>query len=259
MKRTTTIDTITGVWKFKRDPAHYKHYASPPGHLLHLVISGSYHLRVSGRERLVSAGDLIYYYESEEYEWIKNSEQVVYISIGFMANHVQPPPLQLRIMKSLPNIRENFEKALQLSTDSHPSSMLKMQVEILQILIFIEEQKEGAATIVEPALSEFWWYIEDRLRQNLNFRPTMTELCSMGDVSSSTLIRKCKEATNSTPFKRLQKIRMQEAVGLLTYSGYNITKVSGVLGYKRIHEFSTEFSKYFGYPPTKVKAHRKQP
>ena len=253
MKRIITIESITGIWQFSREPAHYKHYSSTPGHLLHLVTSGSYHLRMSGRDYHISAGDLIYYHESEEYEWIKNNERVEYISIGFMASQLSPPPIQLRVLKTSPTVRQSFENILQLSTDTKASSMLKTQMEILNILVFLEEKKEEVVSTLEPAQLEFWWQIENTIRQNQSFRPTMTELCKIGSVSSSTLIRKCQEATQLTPFKRVQKIRMQEAHGLLTYTDFNITHISELLGYKRIHEFSNEFSKYFGYPPSRLK------
>ena len=254
MKNFIKIDSITGAWKFDRDPGHYRHYASTPGHLIHLVTAGSYHLRISGRDYQVSAGDLIYYHESEAYEWVANAEKVQYLSIAFMASELQPPPIQLRVLKSSPTIRKNFEKSLRLASEANQSSMLKLQVEILQVLVFLEEQKEEVGTTIRPVETAFWWHVEDTMRHNLNFRPTINSLCKLHKVSSTTLIRKCQEATKLNPLKRVQEIRMHEAVGLLKYSDFSITKISEYLGYGRIHEFSSEFSKYFGHPPS---THRK--
>jgi AraC-like DNA-binding protein len=48
----------------------------------------------------------------------------------------------------------------------------------------------------------------------------------------------------------LQQITMNEARDLLTFSGLNVSATASYLDYPRINEFSREFSKYFGYPPS---------
>jgi AraC-like DNA-binding protein len=42
---------------------------------------------------------------------------------------------------------------------------------------------------------------------------------------------------------------MAEARGLLSYSTLNVTQTAAYLGYSRMHEFSREFSGYFGHTP----------
>ena len=44
------IESITGIWEFKR-PSYFKYMCySLSGHLLHLVTKGSYVVKINGRE-----------------------------------------------------------------------------------------------------------------------------------------------------------------------------------------------------------------
>jgi AraC-like DNA-binding protein len=54
--------------------------------------------------------------------------------------------------------------------------------------------------------------------------------------------------------RRIQTVRMEEARGLLLFSTLNVTQVAEYLGYPRLHEFSREFSQYFGAPPSRVRS-----
>jgi AraC-like DNA-binding protein len=53
--------------------------------------------------------------------------------------------------------------------------------------------------------------------------------------------------------QRIREIRMAEAGKLLKHTQMNISQTADYLGYPRVHEFSREFSKFFGYPPTRLK------
>ena len=53
-----------------------------------------------------------------------------------------------------------------------------------------------------------------------------------------------------SPGKRVQKLRMDEAQGLLALSSLSITEIATYLGYPRVHEFSREYALYFGCPPS---------
>ena len=71
----------------------------------------------------------------------------------------------------------------------------------------------------------------------------------MGSTSRSSIVRLCRQATGMSPMKRIQQIRMEEAKGLLLSSSLNITEIAQYLGYIRMHEFSREFTLYFGTSP----------
>ena len=107
---------------------------------------------------------------------------------------------------------------------------------------------EGGATVIQ--LRDKSRYDRSRKGELLPIAQTLKELCKIAGYSKSTIIRSCKKVTGGTPMQRIQKLRMEEAKGLLSIAQLNVSQVADYLGYPRIHEFSREFSKYFGKPPS---------
>jgi transcriptional regulator GlxA family with amidase domain len=50
--------------------------------------------------------------------------------------------------------------------------------------------------------------------------------------------------------KRLKQIRLSLARGLVQHSDLNMTEISQRVGYARVHEFSRDYRKAHGRPPT---------
>jgi transcriptional regulator GlxA family with amidase domain len=51
--------------------------------------------------------------------------------------------------------------------------------------------------------------------------------------------------------RRLRELRLAEAQGLLRFSTLSVSQVAEYLGYPRVHEFSREFSRRMGRPPSR--------
>ncbi len=100
--------------------------------------------------------------------------------------------------------------------------------------------------------------IEYFIKFNGIYRPTLKQLCEICSCSPATIIRVCRKETGMTPGKYVQKIRMLEAYSLLRLGELNITQIAEILQYPGIHEFSREFSVYFGFPPSKVNPQKKK-
>jgi AraC-like DNA-binding protein len=99
-----------------------------------------------------------------------------------------------------------------------------------------------------------WWEVEQSLYERDRWRPSLSELCRMAGVSPATLARLCRDATEQSPVKRVSELRMRHALGLLQYSPMSVTETATHLGYPRMHEFSREFARHYGYPPSRVKS-----
>lgn len=247
---TCPVKSIIGVWEFKRPPFFKYLCYSLPGHLLHLVTKGSYTVKINGRRYEIKAGDIIYYYETEEVETIGNENEVIFYSVGFQAPKLLPLPLEMRVFSSDKNLQELFHNLYEgFSTDNIQIRSFRTFSTLLNILNNIETLYIDSRNSVQEK-EELWWELERRMRKNKNFRPTLEELCKIAGYSKSTIIRSCKKVTGGTPMWRIQKLRMEEAKGLLSIANLNVSQVAEYLGYPRIHEFSREFSKYYGKPPS---------
>ena len=248
---TCPVTAILGVWQFVRGVRGYTRTRSTPGHLLHLVIAGGYNLRTNGREYEIKCGDLIYYHESEEVEWLKNTEEVIFYSVGFLAPSLDPLPLETRVFRSTPAIyaafTELFRKSLEPESGKRTYGLF---TSLMTILSYLEEKRIQFQE--KKYQHELWWEIEEKIRKNRRFRPSLDELAEMSACSRASVVRSCRRATGLSPMKRLQALRMAEARGLLRYSALTITQIAQYLSYPRIHEFSREFKGCFRQAPTKM-------
>ena len=249
------IEYVSGVWKFVRAPRKDIKAKSTPDHLLHLVVSGSYTLKTNSRIYEIKPGSIIYYYASEDVEWLESKETVVFYSVAFKSELFKPLPFENRVLKAAKSTVSAFEKLYEYSLcQNEYSKTLGVYNSLLTILLDIQKITAGTGRESSREDAEnIWNNIEHKIRAEKKFRPQLNELCEMSHKSRATLIRICKKSTGESPMKRIRNIRMTEASGLLQFSTLNITQVSEHLGYPRIHEFSREFKKYFGVPPARIR------
>lgn len=243
------IKSIDGVWKFSHAPGSVGKCYSLPGHLLHLVEKGSYRLKVNNREYQIVEGDLIYYHGSEIVEWFGNETEVIFYSVGFTAPDFPPLPLECRVFQSTEEPKVIFQKLYETSLEAPSSEKALVLFSELSRLLALIEQIRGQFKSADKT-EDNWGKVEAYFYSQQNFRPSIEELCKFLGCSRSTIVRLCKKATGMAPLARLQAIRMAEAKALLKSTTLNVTHVAEYLGYPRIHEFSREFSGYFGQPPT---------
>lgn len=244
------VEWISGIWKFRREPAGYRRSRSLPGHLLHLVLEGSYRLKTNGREYAVKPGDVVYYYETEEVEWLGNDEPVIFYSVGFMAPGIKPLQPDRRVFRSTASIRNAFDDLYASSVmDRTSGSALAAHSALLRIILEIDWWKQAEVSDVQSGAA-LWWRIERAVREKKQFKASLVWMSRVAGCSRATVVRACRAATGQSPIHRLRAIRMEEADGLLRYSTLNVTQVADYLGYTRVHEFSREFSGYFKRTPS---------
>lgn len=243
------VEAVTGVWQFVRQPWYRATARSLPGHLLHLVTSGQYWLKTNGREYEVKAGDIVYYYESEEVEWRGGDSQVAFYSVGFLAPGLKPLPIEHRVFPANVKLRRLFARLHQSWSRDREACRFAIHARLADILD--EIRRSPFAEPLKPAVvrPEPWWGVEAILRERHRFRPSLEELATLAGLGRSSLIRSCRKATGQPPIQRLREIRMEEARGLLLCSQLNISQVAAYLGYPRLHEFTRDFSAFFSVSP----------
>jgi AraC-like DNA-binding protein len=254
------VEYVSGVWKFERPPRKDIKAKSTPDHLLHLVVSGSYTLKTNNRLYEIKPGSIIYYYATEDVEWVESRETVVFYSVAFKSELFKPLSFENRVFKAEKGTVSSFEKLYEYSMCQNEyvktmgvyNSLLSILLDIQKITAEPEAEKSKNAAV------NVWNDIEQKIRAEKRFRAQLDELCEMSHKSRATLIRICKKATGESPICRIRNIRMAEAYGLLQFSTLNITQVSEHLDYPRIHEFSREFKKYFGAAPTSILNERQE-
>jgi AraC-like DNA-binding protein len=63
-----------------------------------------------------------------------------------------------------------------------------------------------------------------------------------------------KEETGESPINHLIKVRLSKAEDYLKDGSYSIKEIANFVGYQDAYHFSKLFKKYYGYPPSTIKA-----
>ncbi len=248
----TPIEQITGVWKFVRIPGDNTRIYTLAGHVIQLIIQGTYTLRTLGNQYRVGKGNLIYFHDSQEIETLNVLRPVTFYSVGFIAPSFRPLPGQECVVQSTKEICEAFKTLYHATHITNPvHQKLSVFAALYSLLAMISHTRSMSLGDVKE--EDMWWVIERDLRLHGVFRPTIADLCSMCHRGRATINRLCRKATDTSPMQRLQAVRMAEAMSLLKYCPMTVTQVAEYLGYTRMHEFSREFSSYFGMCPSTVR------
>ncbi len=249
---TAPVECICGVWHMSREKSDREILArSTAGHLLHYILKGKKDLTVNGRKYSLKTGDVVYYYEFEEVKSIVR-EDLDFISVSFLASGMSPFPLSKRFIHTKDTRLAAMFTGL-FEKYNQPDSYIK-KVECHNQLLRILENlipETGNNETTSPGQHKLWPKIESWIRRERKYRPSIDDICTQFKVSPATVARACRAATGGmTPTRYFRAFRLEEAQALLRYSGMNISEIAQYLEYPRLHEFSREFSKYFGCPPS---------
>lgn len=108
---------------------------------------------------------------------------------------------------------------------------------------------EGHLTsAVEPAIR----WIREHLLEPLD----IDELAEMTHLSRSSLFRRFRAATGSTPLQFQKRLRLQEARKLLLVGETSAAGAAARVGYQNPAHFSREYSRHFGRTPGRERAER---
>ncbi|RMD75495.1 MAG: AraC family transcriptional regulator [Lentisphaerae bacterium] len=244
------ITSITCIGRRRRPPWYRNSCRSRPGHLLHLMLDGEYWLTTNGRRYLMQAGDMVYYHDGEDVIWEGTAQKAEFLAFGFFAPAIQPPPLHQRHFRAPEKVRELFleAEAVAMNETNEFRRTCRLHSSLLHILSLLPIDLE--VLDVNSVYAELWWRVEEWIRNTHSYHIHLAELCRRFFTTRSTLHRSCVRATGLSPHKRIRHLRMDAARGFLLYTPMSIGEIAGHLGYGRMHEFSREFSSYFGMAPS---------
>jgi AraC-like DNA-binding protein len=251
------VDSIRLVERFERRERGYTFTAtSLPGHLIHLVVAGEVEQTCNGRRQHLRPGTVVWYHEDEWVEGRVLRAPWIYYSVNFSALTLSPPDFEHRLVEGVKGLDRTFA-ALLAAWRSPPSweRDCRCQAHVLSLIAGVGSHfGERRATV--PA-GKLWWEIEAWARRHIGRTRTLAELCAEFGRSPNTVARACRQAVGLPPMKRLKQIRLSLARGLVRYSDLNMTEISQRVGYARVHEFSRDFRKAHGIPPTAERATRR--
>ncbi|QYM78206.1 AraC family transcriptional regulator [Horticoccus luteus] len=244
------VESIRLVERFERAAPGFAFTAtSLPGHLLHLVVAGEVEQSCNGRRQHLTPGALVWYHEDEWVEGRVLRAPWIYYSVNFFAPTLSPPDFAARVRPAQQSLAAIF--AALHAAWRQPASVERNHLCHAHLLTLLAAAALDPSAPPPPAgQSRLWWEIEAWARQHLDRPCSLEALCAAFHRSPNTVSRACREAVGLPPMKRLKQIRLSLARGLVQHSDLTMTAIASRIGYARVHEFSRDYRKAFGHPPT---------
>ena len=90
------------------------------------------------------------------------------------------------------------------------------------------------------------------MEAHLDQKISMEELADVANMSLSAFHRTFREVTGETPLQYLKQLRLSTARNLIAFHGKPAYAAAQSVGYESANQFSREFKRYFGLPPSRV-------
>ena len=91
------------------------------------------------------------------------------------------------------------------------------------------------------------------MQQNLHHKLSIDHLARMTNMSRSAFHRAFRDVTGDSPLQYLKQLRLNKAKNLITYDQQPAGLAAQQVGYDSPHQFSREFKRYFGLPPSRAR------
>jgi len=247
------IRTISLVDEIVRSEAVAFQSASPPGHLLQLILCGEVEQTVDGRSQTLRRGDFVWYHQMEACHGVIRKAPWRFVSINFISPDLPPPDESERVIPSDAQSRTIVRKLLSAWGKS-PS--LSRSFETLALLSKLLHRLLPARLGMpgDPGDVEAWWRIERQLRIDLSDIPALPVLAKGSGLSLRSLTRACRQATGQPPARRIKMLRILFARQLLQLTNHSMTEIAFRTGYSRSQELSRDMRKFTGQSPRQVRA-----
>ena len=213
------------------------------------MVAGRVEQSCNGRRQQLTPGSAVWYHEDEWVDGRVIEAPWIYYSVNFTASTLPPPDFDARLQVHRNDLQSVF-------ADLHESWRLpvsrerdyRCQARLLDLLVALNPTNKGQTAITPNG--RLWWEVETWARQHIARAVTLPELCAQFNRSANTLARASREAVGLPPMKRLKLIRLNLARGLVHFSDLTMSEIALRVGYVRVHEFSRDYRKAHGLPPS---------
>lgn len=104
--------------------------------------------------------------------------------------------------------------------------------------------KDGTYYKVTKAVN----FINERFDEKIS----VEQLADIAGMSTSAFHRAFKQCITDSPLQYIKKVRLNRAKNILVKDGVSASEAALQVGYESISQFSREFKRYFGLPPSRA-------
>lgn len=280
IKREIVIDGFNSIYYFEFG----KDFSHPPEKHdfweLVYVDSGEINAITNGRARKLSQGEIIFHSPMELHAHVSNRivpNCMLVVSFStkseamklfggkiFTLDKTAKTLLSLFIKEArlalgkLPNEYAN-KNPLDFSSAEFGSFQL-LDCYLTELLLVLARHakasaktSKGAESSRELAESSIIELILSYLKENLYTSITLSDICAKFYMGKSQLCKLFCDHLGESPIEYYMKLKINEGKRLLRSGEHSVTRISDMLGYSSIHNFSRAFKKTVGMSPSEYK------
>lgn len=244
------IESVALVDKLTRTSVGRYVGTTLPGHLLHVVVEGEVLQEISGRHYRLTPGMAVWYHEDETVYGNIVRVPWTFYTASFCARRLAPPPYEHRVWPVTPRAVDVFQSLLDAwrdETASPTTRHLRVFSRLMELLLELQPSMSGAENA--GAGTHLWWDLETKLREDLSRPIDIRLLEKLSGRSQRSIIRACHLAVGMPPMRRVKRLRLSYARGLVLYSELSLTDIALRVGYGRGQELSRDYHQHFGVTP----------
>src|SRR4051812_39903483 len=234
------VESIHLVELINPGPAGFRFEAtSLPGHLLHYMLEGRVRQDCNGRTYDLGPGSVLWYHEDELVRGEVVSGDWRFFSILISAPTLPPPGDEARVARDDDgSLKAHFAAAHAAWHDaSLPEARRCFAVHAAVNAILARLSPSEAPARVEPK-ARLWWRIETEARKRPHERLHLAAPAAIRRTSQPSVVRSCRAAVGTSPMKRLKRLRLSLARGLVQRGDLPISAIATRVGFGRVHELS---------------------
>lgn len=270
--RAENTRTYTGIPRVAmvRGPIPKHHLAAVYDPMLNLILTGS---------KTMTVGDTTYHYDPATYFVMSVDLPAVgavhpsvdgdpYLAVSLTLD----PKIIASLMADLPKPAATMQNSSGFSVAPVTNELLDAWVRLLRLMDKPEEiaalapvyEREILFRVLQGPLG---WMLHEIatpdaklarigetihwLRQHFNKAVRVEELAQMASLSVSAFHRHFKAVTALSPLQYQKRVRLLNARSALLAGEGNATSVAFAVGYESPNQFSREYTRFFGLPPSK--------
>ncbi len=126
---------------------------------------------------------------------------------------------------------------------------------VWEILYHVLKGEQGAflrSIVLRNGGSKSIMRVVRYLQENYNKQHNINSISRYAGMSKSTLQHVFKRFVDQSPIQYLKKIRLHQARLMIVGKGYNASDAAHEVGYNSTSQFSREFKRLFGLPPSRL-------
>ena len=264
-------------------PLYLTHIADQPEMEAHshefvelvLILHGKAHYRQSGSEAVLKRGDVLLVPRGDLHSY-RGCEKLDLLNILYIPDMLPMPQLDAAGMTG-------FELFYQgRMEENHPVPLLRLEearfapleapalelaeecrlrrpgfqfhmLGLFMVLLGKLARMESSGMVVRKKDRNELPEVIAYLHRNFRRRITLEQLCRVGNVSRSSLMRNFARTVGTTPLRYQLELRISEAIQLLTMTGKSPGEIAFEVGFSDGNYFSRQFKKITGSSPQKYR------